>query len=370
MIPTAILTNWNEFYFNAFNIIFGLGIFLIITLQIISTSKFINNTHILRSVPLISIIVFSLKQFANWLWGLQLVVFMSVFFTVLGIIILSRPLIRAASFWGALCCGIVGSFSFLNGLLIWPIGFLILLLGKAKNNLKKPYLFTWIIVGATTVLLFLYDYQKPPSHHPSIFFVFKHPFFFLAFVFSFLGGPLAAAKEFAPFIGIAGIMLLMFFTLLLLKSDKKNFHILLPYLSLSLYSILTAIIIAIGRAGWGWQEGLSPRYVTHSIFFWVAVTVILFIGYGSFISEQKFKHIKISSKYFIIALTLLTTTTSLNSIPYFFDSYVRWTNARTDLLIMKNMNNLLPLEQFSEVYRRSFFLIRDRHLSAFRNNKS
>jgi hypothetical protein len=328
----------------------------------------IENNKILWLVPILSVIVFSLKQYENWLWGFQLIVFMSILFTIACIFILARSSLRPTDFILAIFFSVIGSFSFSNGMLIWPIGFLILLFNQTEKNFKKTYLITWLIIGAAIVLLFSYGYQKP-SHHPSLLFVLKNPFAFLTFVFAYLGSPFTPGRGIlAPFMGLFGVSIFIYFTFLLRRSCNTKIHILLPYLSLSLYSILNALIIALGRAGWGWQQALNSRYVTHSIFLWISLIVVLFIFFNNFKRNQgqaKSRYLSMASFYTIIALTLLATSASFNSIPYFFDSYIDCMNRRTDVLTMGDIDSMPP-EKVSDVYLRAFGFIREHHMSVFR----
>jgi hypothetical protein len=368
MIPTAILSEWNVCYWIAFNVIFGLGIFIVILLQVLSTSRLVDNYKILWSVPILSIIVFSLKQYENWLWGFQLIVFISVLFAIACIFILARSSLRPTSFALAMFFGVVGSFSFSNGMLIWPIGFLTLLLNKTEINFKKKYLIAWIIISAAVVLLYSYGYQKP-SHHPSLFFAIKNPFAVLKFIFAYLGSPFTPTEGIlAPFIGLSGVSIFIYVTFLLLRFGNTKTHIVLPYLSLSLYSILNAAIIAIGRAGWGWEQSLNSRYVTHAIFFWISLVVVLFILSNKFKRNQdqgKSKILSIGSLYAIIALTLLATSASFTSIPGFFDSYIVCMKKRSELLAIGDIDSL-PAEKISDVYLRAIWFIKKHHMSVYR----
>ena len=74
-----------------------------------------------KFVP-VSFLIFSLRQYENWLWANQVVIFMQVLFFLLAVYLLETGWRGGARFYLALLCGVISSFSFGNGLLVWPIG--------------------------------------------------------------------------------------------------------------------------------------------------------------------------------------------------------------------------------------------------------
>jgi hypothetical protein len=72
-----------------------------------------------------------------------------------------------------------------------------------------------------------------------------------------------------------------------------------------------------------------------------------------------------ASFYTIIALTLLATSVSFNSIPYFFDSYIDGMYRRTEVLTMGDIDSMPP-EKVSDVYLRALKFISEHHMSVFR----
>ena len=136
----------------------------------------------------------------------------------------------------------------------------------------------------------------------------------------------------------------------------------------AIHVTLNALIIALGRAGWGWQQALNSRYVTHSIFFWISLIVVLFIFFNNFKRNQgqaKSRYLSMAAFYTIIALAILAISASFNSIPYFFDSYIDGMNRRTDVLTMGDIDSMPP-GKVSDVYLRAFGFIKKHHMSVFR----
>ncbi|MGO8877954.1 MAG: hypothetical protein ACLQMS_00390 [Desulfomonilaceae bacterium] len=58
------------------------------------------------------------------------------------------------------------------------------------------------------------------------------------------------------------------------KDDRDFFKMGLPWFAIGSYALFTAFTIGISRVGFSKGQGLSSRYVTNSILFWVALAAI------------------------------------------------------------------------------------------------
>jgi hypothetical protein len=131
-------------------------------------------------------LLFTLRQNENYLWGPQVTVALCAFFAVASFTLLkdcdaSRP--RLA---GAVACAIGASLTFSNGLLVWPIGCLQLIVQRKRGRYFAAL--AWGLAAAVTTAIYLKGYQKP-AHHPSIF--------------AFVSTPAVAAKYFFASLGSA-----------------------------------------------------------------------------------------------------------------------------------------------------------------------
>jgi len=90
-------------------------------------------------------LLFSFRQFECILWGLVgIQIYLSALGFVASIYLLAKsdrlPLV------GALCAGIISSFSFANGLLVWPVGLIFLIVSREKRNAR--HILLWTVAGA------------------------------------------------------------------------------------------------------------------------------------------------------------------------------------------------------------------------------
>lgn len=103
----------------------------------------------------INMIVFGFKQFENLIWGWQLQIGMSSF----GILATIYCLLLGSrwAFFGGIASGVLASFSFASGLLVWPLGSLILFLQR-----KKPaQQLLWLFCGIVAITLYITNLVLP-----------------------------------------------------------------------------------------------------------------------------------------------------------------------------------------------------------------
>jgi hypothetical protein len=229
-------------------------------------------------VPVISLLVFSLGQAENWLWGWQIQVFLNVLAVAAGLALLgSRPL-RWAKYWGALGCGILATYSFANGLLFWPLGFLgLLLVPMRKRRQRMAASALWIVAAAGVAVSYLYRFRfESPSGAPWTQFL-EYPGEYLKYLFTYLGRPVINYQEYALAIGLTGVFLFVFLSLRYFLKKRGDLPAVLPFFLLGLYSIGCGLLTGIGRVGFGSVQATSGRYVPFSALLWVSNFAFLFI---------------------------------------------------------------------------------------------
>jgi hypothetical protein len=206
----------------------------------------------------------SLRQWENFLFGFQINYFLCVLGFVLAFILLDRSNKFGLPFLGALGGAIVTSFSLSNGLLVWPVGIIqILLQGKGKKLLLP-----WVICAVLVNSLYFLDWKRS-ENLPAMSFFIDDPSTAVKYFIAFLGSPLSPGPWgniiitysflvgiFVLILTIAGVALTVKYHLL-----KENS----PWMSLLLFSMGTALITTIGRSGFGIVQALSSRYVTLTI---------------------------------------------------------------------------------------------------------
>ena len=96
-----------------------------------------------------AIILLSLNQGTMTLWGFAVSWYLEIFALAVALFFLHRVSLSWLGIVGAVTITAAGAFSSLEGLLIWPVGFL-LLYQRRRNRVA---LLGWIIAAVVTILL-------------------------------------------------------------------------------------------------------------------------------------------------------------------------------------------------------------------------
>jgi hypothetical protein len=212
-------------------------------------------TILLRFAPVVWLVL-SLRQWENLLWGWQITLCSCVFFLVAGLCALIRA--RSLSFLLlAVAVGACASLSFSNGLLIWPLG-LLLLLGE-RRRLPARALVVWAIAGAGVFAAYFVNYAKPAGH-PTLMYMAFHPGPALQYLVASLGSPLAVRLRPALWAGGFVVALSAAVAVLVLRG-RLFWRSPLPPMLL-LFALASSALITLGRAGMGPEQALSSRYST------------------------------------------------------------------------------------------------------------
>jgi hypothetical protein len=282
MLALAHLTGWNIRCELAVNLILALGIFAVFIHQVKITGRKLGIAGWYWAIPAISLIVFSISQYQNWLWGWQLQMLLNLLAVVGGIVLLANEIFSWRRFAAAALLGVVATYSFANGTLFWPIGLVILLVVTAGKREKQPAMIAWLAVSVLTLWSYLYHYQKP-EEHPALNLIFKMPAEYAGFVLKYIGGICAqyvggstpTDGDFALVFGLAATLALGWAGGMLVRKKIADFKTLLPYFGLSLYSIGSALMTGVGRVGFGSNQAIYSRYCTMVVPLWVSLVVLL-----------------------------------------------------------------------------------------------
>lgn len=372
MLILARISGWSTSYELAVNLLFAAGILAVSMYQTRITLKCIGNHGTNWLLPITSLMVFSLNQWENWLWGWQMTMLLNVFAVVTGIILLANPEFRWSRFLVALLLGVVATYSFANGIMYWPIGLLLLFLASPK---RKSSVALWVAAGLITVSSYLYDYQKPP-HHPSIWIILKQPIGYSKYVFSYLGASVVNFSMIGAFVvGLLGSIGFWCMIWLLVRR-RYRFQVLTPYVGLSLYSIGSALITGIARVGFGSAQAMTSRYMTISSPFWFSNIVLLYSIASSNDLRTKSHRKNALQRYalfsIIILLVLLIALSSIYARPVFDKRHDYLLPARDALLVVNNSaksDDLLKrLFVNTDMVKEGADVLKRYHLSVFRDS--
>ncbi|NES77394.1 MULTISPECIES: hypothetical protein [unclassified Okeania] len=317
----AYLTNWDVRY--EMLVIFILA--CLVSVNIYRLNRLTVNANLLTTsliAFLTNILIFSPIQYDNWFWGIQLVVLMPIACITTGISVVYSHFHTRYKFLICMMLCIISTFSYSNGMIAWIIILPVLILVTAKSTsdlLKQKWLFlSWIAVFISNIIIYFYDYQKPEVS-PSLIPAFRHPEQTLQFFLAFLGSPLGSGFEISPLtssIFIGGVEIGIFCCLFIyLLKHIKNYHILertIGWMMIAIYSIISALITAVGRVGFGVESALPSRYTTFSIYLIIAIIHLLPIVLSHIYSQIN----PIKSQVWLYKVTVAIAMTGLMILHY------------------------------------------------------
>lgn len=267
MLSLAYLTHYNTVAEMYLSWLVTLASFLLI-FDMYSRRSGISVRTMLMFVPAVWLF-FNLRQFDNILWGWQIQIYMCIFGVIASIYMLDR--MEKLDCWlaGAIICGVLATFSFVDGLLVWPTGIAMLWMTRTKDRLK--FSFVYGISGVLAIIVYFYHWAYPSSS-PSVIYA-QSPISTAAQFFLInVGSPLAMEKGFALASGIILLMLMLALAALVVKDKaiKEN----APWIALVLFSLLCSVTITFGRLKLGLWEALASRYTSLTLLSVIGIYLI------------------------------------------------------------------------------------------------
>jgi hypothetical protein len=376
MILLARLSRWDISYELALSIFLAIGIFCALSFCLKKTFHSLSESELLWPFVFLSVMVFSLNQVENWLWGWNIQIFLNTLSGIGVIILLTRKRLGWRNILAAAILGVVAAYSYASGLLFFVIGALIIILSVSLPK-KRRFLYAlfWSAISMMVFFSYLYHYRAPPQH-PSLSLTLNSLLQYLRYVLTYLGSALLSSDVnplMAFLAGISGVLLFILTLTMILAAKKIPAWDLSPYLALSLYALLTALLTGIGRAGFGNIQAMSPRYIAFSSLFWISLLVLMIILFRK--DKPKTPIAAKPSRIFlgcILALIMgLSAMSSFHSRLLFKERFQYLNPARQELLSLKNeelLERIYPhLKGIDrQEMERAVNFLRTRHLSVFR----
>ena len=372
MLGLAHASRYNIVWELVVIIILAAAIFTLLWRQFSKTIRAFGYSGFPWAVPVFSLLVFSLGQSENWLWGWQIQIFLNVLAAIAGFVLLGGRTFRWGKFWWALGLGIVATYSFANGFIFWPLGFLALILAPPKSKRHKALaLSAWAVatIGVATSYLFQFRYESP-SGKPWTHFL-NHPGEYLQYLFKYLGRPVINYEEYALALGIIGLLLFGFLSLSFFFKKRGEVQPILPFFLFGLYSIGCGLLTGIGRVGFGSAQAMSGRYVPFSALIWVSNFAFLYFLSQEIRQRMRTRPGRIPSLAGIGVLSFVLlfgiARTSFRVGHRVFKSYhSRMLPARSELLRGKDEQLLLRLYNNADHIRQGIQVLEKHRLSVFR----
>lgn len=267
MLALARASAWNVGYEIAASVAFAAATLLLLLRRLAMTGREAG-LSLRWLIPVVSLIVFSVGQWENWLWGWQVQIFINVWAAVAGVYVLTAGSLSPLRLAGGAGLGVVATYSFGSGAAFWVAGAFVVHSVIEDRRRRWKYLAAWSAVTAAVMASYLYGYETPPWH-PSLWYSLQHPLTFARHVLNYLGGPVAGSS--ALLAAPAGLLGLLAQAALVVWLAPLGLRRLIPYLALGLYALTSAVITGIGRAGMGSDQALASRYVTVGQLLWISV---------------------------------------------------------------------------------------------------
>jgi hypothetical protein len=223
-------------------------------------------------------LIFNLKQWEILLWAGTMPLFCINVFTVVTITLLDIIDVPNFLFVGAIISGFCATFSNFNGLLIWPLGLLLLFFKSNpssgwRKRLTRPIFLIWFAAAIAVYAAFFSNFcstfggNSPTDSLTSM----KDPLRALHFYLMVLGNVLAVHKSGSLAVGLFVFALSGWLLLSVSKGWVKNGQRLAAPAVLVLYGLITGWIIEIGRIKYGMEYAMSSRYACYGAVLCAAV---------------------------------------------------------------------------------------------------
>lgn len=221
------------------------------------------------------ILACSLVQYGATLWGFQLAWYLVLLALAVVVVVLDRDELGVSTLAIAVIAAVIGSFSSLQGLLIWPLG-LVLIFYRRR---ARPVVIAWIIAACATTALYYYHMDihagtALPSSltHHSIF-----PILFAIFAIGdVLGVPIKPGGSNVGILlfGLAIVVLAAAALKLCgLGPDRTSAR---PVgATLIWFGLLFSIVVAVGRHGLGYWGASSSGYTIYNVWILIGVYMVL-----------------------------------------------------------------------------------------------
>ena len=225
----------------------------------------------------VAFLSFSVVQYQNTLWGFQLAWFMVLLALAATLLLLDRVRLSWLVLVGAIVAAVIGSFSSLQGLLIWPTG-LVLLYYRRRS---LAHVGVWIAAAVASTVLYFHNYNFSVS--PQSDFARHHPLatikFFLFAVGDVVGKPVSlgstdSANVYVMLFGLLIVVLAVGTVVICgLRRDVRGSS---PVgIALICTGLLFAALITQGRSFLGFGGASFSRYTSFDLLILVGIYLAL-----------------------------------------------------------------------------------------------
>ncbi len=220
----------------------------------------------------VALLLCSLGQSQNVLWGFQLSWFLTIAAIVATVFVLSAVPNPALAFALGAASAAIASASLIFGFAAWVAGALVLA-GRSRAALSRVWL--WAALALAAGGAFFYRYVPPPAE-PYASDAARSPLTAAGYLLAYLGGPLGiwSGVLLALFWGAAGLLAFAWLAFRLAGDARAR-----AWIALGTVPLCAAALAIVGRATFGIDQALSSRYVTVSSLLWIALAALVALAF-------------------------------------------------------------------------------------------
>lgn len=303
MFTIASLTAWNTFYHSLFAwVLLGVIVFLFwnFILKTIPQQKWI-------IIPT-AWLVYSFSTWHSLIFGYSGVMWFLAVTAVLGSLYFQIKM-KESYFYiiPVIILAYVSSFSYLLGLLVWPIGILSFI-GKFPK--KRTLLFIFVIAAIFAFTLYFNGWELNPLH-PDPLLALSKPLDYGQYFLFYLTNGLNPVNNLgldrtdtSSFVSL--IIISLFSAMIFLACRLKERDQLTPWVQIGLMGLLAALVTGIGRLGFGVDSAFASKYYLFSSMFLIGTlglsTAVFFYSTKNKFKSSIQKSIKIAISGFLILI--------------------------------------------------------------------
>jgi hypothetical protein len=220
----------------------------------------------------VALLAFSVVQYENALWGFQMAWYLVLLALAATIVLIDGASLTRLTFSAAAVIAVIGSFSSLQGLLIWPAGLVLL------YHRRRPvrYMAVWIGCAVVTAVVYFlhFDTNQGSPHHG---YVLHHPLAAVKFYLFALGDVVGIPQQYnGP--GNNAVLLLGFVILVLSlatlfvygwrRDEQGGSPIGVALICVGLLFVAT---VTVGRILFGYAGASQSRYTTYDLLFPIGI---------------------------------------------------------------------------------------------------
>jgi hypothetical protein len=215
----------------------------------------------------VAFLMLTLGQFENTLFGYQVSWYLAITALAAAIFLLNLPKLGWLVLVTAIAMAVVGSYSALQGLLIWPAGVVVLLF----KHRPRVFVLTWLISAVATTGLYFYHFNFAAAAGGSHSYVLAHPLsaaeFFLFDIGDVMGKPLpqGSGASDPDIVTLGGAVLLLAVVCLTIYGRRRGRSRSPVGPALICFGLLFAVWVTIGRTYLGLWAASQSRYETQNL---------------------------------------------------------------------------------------------------------